>query len=345
MLDRLSRPAALALIVLLLAIAGWCLAAPKPRVVVATKATPYTDTQLYLDIVDRVADGTPYHRAATELQRQHNFPTRPFVTVRPPALATVAATLGWPVLRGVAFALLAAAVVAWFRALQPRLGAVQSGSMALALLIGGASLAQPRLLAMHEIWAGLFLTLALAAQFSAPRRWPLALLCAGCALALRELALPFVLLGAAFAMAEKQWRALAGWAALLALFAAYMVWHAAEISAFALPTDRASPSWEIGLRPAVALNAVIHSSILQTLSPPLERLLAALPLLGWLALPGRSGLFARAWFGGFALMLALFARADNFYWAEALLPAYFAGFALVPAALVQLFRGLSRPAR
>ena len=345
MLARLSRPAALALIAALLAIAGWCLAAPKPRVVVATTTTPYTDTQLYLDIAEQVATGTPYHRAATELQRAHNFPARPFVTVRPPALAQMAAAAGWPVLHGAALALLAAAVAAWFAALRPRTGTVQASAMALALLVGGASLTQPRLLAMHEIWTGLFLTLALAVQFGWPRRWPLALLCAACALSVRELALPFVLLCAAFAVAERQWRALAGWAALLAAFAAYMAWHAGEVAAFALPTDRTSPGWDIGLRPAVALNAVIHSSVLQTLSPPLERLLAALPMLGWLALPGRAGLFARLWFGGYALMLALFARADNFYWAEALLPAYFAGFALVPAALAQLWRAVSRPAR
>ncbi len=64
--------------------------------------------------------------------------------------------------------------------------------------------------------------------------------------------------------------------------------------------------------------------------------LAMLPLLGWLGLGGRLGLFATLWFAGFLTMVALFARPENFYWVQLTLPALFAGFAFVPRALADL---------
>ena len=63
---------------------------------------------------------------------------------------------------------------------------------------------------------------------------------------------------------------------------------------------------------------------------------AVLPLLGWLGLGGRLGLFATLWFAGFLTMVALFARPENFYWVQLTLPALFAGFAFVPRALADL---------
>jgi hypothetical protein len=70
--------------------------------------------------------------------------------------------------------------------------------------------------------------------------------------------------------------------------------------------------------------------------------LALLPLLGWIALGGRLGLFAALWFAGFALLMALAARPDNFYWVLMVLPAYGAGLAFVPRALADLVRAILR---
>ena len=64
--------------------------------------------------------------------------------------------------------------------------------------------------------------------------------------------------------------------------------------------------------------------------------LAILPLLGWLGLGRRLGLFATMWFTGFFTAMALFARPENFYWAQMVLPLYFAGFAFAPRALADL---------
>ncbi len=85
------------------------------------------------------------------------------------------------------------------------------------LLLGGAAAITPDAGLIHELMAGLLLTLALALYD--PARWWPALLMAGLALAVRELALPFVLLWLAFALIERRWREAAGVAALLLVFA------------------------------------------------------------------------------------------------------------------------------
>src|SRR5204862_73986 len=74
--------------------AAWCLSTPPGKI---SKAAPghYTDMRLYRDIVTEMQAGKGYYQAATDTQRAHHYPTRPFVTVREPALYVLAATQGW----------------------------------------------------------------------------------------------------------------------------------------------------------------------------------------------------------------------------------------------------------
>lgn len=66
---------------------------------------------------------------------------------------------------------------------------------------------------------------------------------------------------------------------------------------------------------------------------PLAIILALAPLAGWLDRAITHDGFAFAWFGGFAALVAIAARADNFYWAQVLLPAYLVGWVLLLAQL------------
>jgi hypothetical protein len=84
------------------------------------------------------------------------------------------------------------------------------------------------------------------------------------------------------------------------------------------------------------LAALARFSVMLYLPAWLAGPLALLPLLGWIGLGGRMGLFASLWFGGMLLALALFARPDNAYWIVLILPAYAAGLAFVPRALADL---------
>jgi hypothetical protein len=131
---------------------------------------------------------------------------------------------------------------------------------------------------------------------------------------IRELVLPFALLALAFAVVEKQWRAVAGWVGVLAVWGAFMAWHASQVNAQALPGDIASKGWH-GLQGLSGfLKAVIFTSTLQPLPLGVALLTATLPLLGWLR--GREGRFCILLVLGYALMIGLFSRADTFYWGD-----------------------------
>lgn len=54
---------------------------------------------------------------------------------------------------------------------------------------------------------------------------------------------------------------------------------------------------------------------------PLAIIFALAPLADWIDRAITPDGFAFAWLGGFAALVAIAARADNFYWAQVLLPA------------------------
>ena len=186
------------------------------------------------------------------------------------------------------------------------------------------------------------MALGLAAMVGAPRKWGLVLLPIAAGLFVRELVLPFVLLALVFAVAERQWRQVAGWLAVLAAFGVFMGFHAQEVAAQLRPGDITSPGWHAGQGFSAFLKAVIYTSVLQPLPLGLALLAAMLPMVGWLALPGRSGLFAVLFTGGLVVMISAFSRADTFYWGAIMLPWYFIGFALLPRALWQLQAAVRR---
>ncbi|HPB23413.1 MAG: hypothetical protein RL702_424 [Pseudomonadota bacterium] len=344
MFDRLPRLAALAVIVLFLSVSAWLLGAPGQTAAVA-KAGQYSDMQLYRDVVAAMREGAPYHRASAQLQREHGYPLKPFVTMRPPTLYVAAAKLGWPALQFAALLLVLANVLAWSKALPGSLARAERIGAAAGAALGGAAVLVPMLLGFTELWAGLLMSLALALRLARPERWGWTVGLVATALLLRELALPFALLAAAFALWERRWRELAAWGAVLAGFALFMAWHAGAVMAEVRPGDIASPGWSGGQGLRGVLMALANTSLWQNVPQPLAVVACLLPALGWGALCGRGGPFALLLLAGYALMLALFARADNFYWGFLLLPHWFAGYALVPRGIAQLWRAVSSPRR
>jgi len=357
-LPHLSRRAAALVLALLAAAMAWSMVAsgpadraqraPKP-VAAAKIAAPATsakparakgDLALYGRIAARVSAGEDYYAAAMDEQRHSNYPTKPFVAVRQPTLAWLQATLGVGGVRILEMGL-AAACLAALRWRLRGLVALPERLAAMVLLgFGGAAVQVPLAGLIHELWAGLWLTLALLIH-NEKRWWP-ALAAAGLALAVRELALPFVLLWLAFALAARRWREAAGIAALIALFAGGMALHGMAVEAGRLAGDPVSQGWNGLAGYGLPLMALRRLTGLAYLPIPLAAPLAILPLLGWLAIGGRLGLFAALWFAGLFTMIALFARPENFYWVQLALPAYGIGFAFAPRALAELWRAAAR---
>ena len=341
MLARLPRPCAILVAVLFLGAATWCLSTPPGKVSKAARGH-YTDMMLFRDIVTQMQAGKGYYPAATELQRAHHYPTRPFVTVREPTLYRAAAEAGWAWLNFAEKGLYGLVIAVWLFALPAPI--IWAEKLAAAGLIAAAGLAPIAisLTPMSEAWCGLLVTLALGLTLWRRVKWWVPVLVIAAALALRELALPFLLLAAAFAAWERRWKELAAWALVAVLFAGGLALHAAQVAEVQLPTDLHSPGWIGGLGPRAVLLALVNTTLLHLLPMQLALVIALLPALGWLALGGREGRFAVLLLGGYALMIALFSRSDNFYWGFLLLPAWFAGLALVPRAVIQLYGAITR---
>ncbi|PLK25629.1 hypothetical protein [Novosphingobium sp. TH158] len=351
MLRTLSPLQARLLIAFVLLFAGWCAAQtaqPAPQVVVTSSS--YSDIDLYHDIARQVSAGTPYHQAAHDLQRAHDYPTSPFVTIRLPTLAHVAAALGWPALQALLAAVLLLAVVQWYRLAATRangaggLAKAEPVLVALAILAGGMMVTQIGLVAMHDLWAGVLASAAMTLRGT--RRWPWALLLAGCAILIREIAVPFVFLALAFALLERRRGEALGWIGLLLVFAVAMWLHAEAVHAVLAPGDKQSLAWT-GLRGIAGVLAdLTDNSLLNRLPQPIAFALIPLALLGWAAAPRGTALFGLLHCLGMAAMIALFSRPDNFYWACLLLPAWFIGFAFLPRAVGELSQAaLARRAR
>ena len=344
MFARLSRPLALLVAALFLVTATWCLLTPPGKV---SRAAPgrYTDMMLYRDIVSAMQSGKGYYQAATDAQRAHHYPTRPFVTVREPTLYWLAAQLGWTWLNRIEIGLLIVVALTWVLALPPPINLAEKLTAAALIAVGGLAPIATSITPMSEAWCGLLLTLALGLTLWPRARWWMPVLVIAAALALRELALPFLLLAAAFALWERRWKELAAWTLVAVLFGLGMALHAAQVAQVVRPTDFLSPGWSGGLGLRGVLLAVVNTTLLHLLPHRLALVIALLPVLGWGALDGRGGRFAVLLLGGYALMIALFSRADNFYWGFLLLPAWIAGLALVPRGVGQLARAIIRPAR
>jgi hypothetical protein len=85
---------------------------------------------------------------------------------------------------------------------------------------------------------------------------------------------------------------------------------------------------------------VISSSILYKLPAPIAAALVLLPLVGWAGWKSPLGTFYTLLLIGYGVLFMAAGRANNFYWALVVTPAWFVGFAFLPMALRSLLAGV-----
>lgn len=295
------------------------------------------DLAIYDHAAQRIAAGESYYAFIADEHRAANYPLKPGVAVRLPTLAYLTAWLGPAGSRVAAFVLLAAVIAAWWRKLGESPVWRRWRHFACALLFAGCSLAlTSEYLVLHEMWAGMLL--ALSFGLHRPGRWWGALLAAGLALAIREHALPFVLLMGAVAAWRREWKEAAAWAALTLLFAAGLAWHMHTVAGLLRPEDPVSDSWWAFRGLSGWTSNVVLSGLLRFLWKPLAAALVMLMVLGWAGWKSPSGTFGTLLFLGYGLMFMIAGRVDNFYWGAVIAPTMFIGLVFAPRALLSLTR-------
>jgi hypothetical protein len=304
-----------------------------------------SDTELYEQIIIRVARGENYYAAATHEQRSYDYPTQPFATVRLPTLAVASATIGNQARNLLAGLLAFAVVLIWYRRVSGVIpNPLRRFPTALLALTGFVIFIVPRCLELHDIWAGALIALSIGI-YRAEKYWP-AVLAAAAALAIREHAVPFIMLMGTVAFWERRWREGAVWTAIVAIFAAVLYAHASAVQAHVLPGDLTSQGWVRFGGITTAINALTETSGLLALLPrSVMPLIFPFAIFGWLSWKSEIGLRVSLYILGYCLMLALFGREDNFYWAFLIAPLVLIGLVFVPRALHDLvanMRGVAR---
>lgn len=331
--------ALIAALVVLLAAACWSPAsAPAPKL--RTSAAQQSDLQLYRDIIAGVEAGGDYYDVAAQELRQGNYPLKPFFTFRLPTHATVYAAAGERAMIMVVWLLCAGLMLSWWVKLRPLLP-LPYLAVFMALLAGGlGGLLQPMTGLFHESWSALLLALMIAIH-RPERAWP-AIVAGGAALMIRELALPIILAMGGLALLERRWKEAAGWAAVVTLFAIYIALHAHWVSGVVLPNDPPSPGWSKMNGLQFALKSIAKVTFGIRLPDALAAALLILSLFGWASVRAGWALRAAILLAGYGTMVALFARADTFYWALIAAPLAFAGLAFLPKVFADLAEAVRR---
>lgn len=302
------------------------------------------DLKLYDDVIARLRRGENYYAVIAEEHRRHRYPLHPGFAVRLPTLAMIEAALPPAALVPLAVLLTGAVLLAWWRRLAEEPGGRDIRLMAMAALALGVSVGTTRyFFVLHELWAGQLLALSLGLHRPGQEpghegRWVGAWLAAAAALAIREHALPFVLLMAAYALWHRRWREGAAWVVLAGLFVAAMAVHLHLVAGLVRPDDPPSASW-LSLRGLGGwLSLVVLSSNLRWLPGAVAGPIVMLALLGWSGWRSALGSFATLLYLGYGVAFMIAGRPDNFYWGMMVAPAMLTGLAALPMALSGLVR-------
>jgi len=295
-----------------------------------------TDLRLYERIAERVDAGESYYAVAVEEQRARNFPVNPGLAVRLPTLAYMTAWFEPWGMAALGAVLAVLTLVAWWVRLHDESGGNERRIYILLLLVIGAGVGfKPQYLALHEVWAGILIALSLGLH--RPRLWLLPLLAAALALAIREHALPYVLLMGTLAWARGHRKEAMAWGALVLAFGIVLAAHLAMVADVTSAADPASPSWFAWRGLGGWTANIVISSPLQLLPGWLAAMLVIVPLIGWAGWRSDLGATGLLLCAGYGVMFMIAGRDNNFYWALVVMPIWFVGLAFVPRALTSLW--------
>jgi hypothetical protein len=272
------------------------------------------DLSCYRQIVERVHNGEGYYPAAYEELTRRGYPTQSVFNWRLPFLAWAMGHMPHLMLaRMIALLLSFIPLWIWFELGRDEMPFPMRAAGCLLLLGGPIYGFLDDLYFAHEFWCGILISLSI---FSYAKGWRWFALGSGlAALAIRELALPFVMVMLVLSCAEKKYRETAAWLVGVLAFCGVMVLHSIQIDAVAGHAQTASvhPWVTFGGWKFVLGTASMHPYLF--LLPPWVTAVfvpaAMLGLLGWNDVLGKR----LAWtVAGYVILFMFIGQSFNLYW-------------------------------
>lgn len=299
----------------------------------------YSDGKLYLDVADRVRHGDNFYAVTTQLQREHEYPVRPALTVRTPTLAFLTAAVGGEQGMRIAIGVLIAAVMVAGLWRLERLAANrwEFWSAVLLLAAGAGHVLKGELVVLHEAWAGLLIVLSLLVWRS--DRFGPAVALGALAVLVREFALAYLLVMFTMALIGRARKEAWAWGTAVLACVAVLAGHVVAVAHYTGAGDPESPGWWTTGGWAFAMRTVYNT----TLITPYEATAVLIPfaLLGWLSMRDPIGLRVAGLSAGFLVAFTVLGRPENYYWGYVYSTPLLIGLAYAPAALIALAKRLS----
>jgi hypothetical protein len=305
-----------------------------------------TDTALYEAIIMRVHDGENYYSAAATEQLERDYPLRPPMTMREPTLAYAASALGGvDHLRLALIALGAAAGLSMLVRLEKTSSgrSMWWGAAALTAALG-AGLFVRQYVVIHEVWASMFMLLSLTIRASRSNRSNRASIAFGfAAVAIREIAFPFVVVMGILAWRESRIREFRGWIVAASVFLVGYSLHYWQVLSHTSSDDPHSQGWVTFGGWRFVLNTVRDSSLLSHVPVWVTAVVVPLALVGWASRKGGFPTRVFALLVTFMVTFMVIGRPENWYWGLLYVVFVGAGIAFAPSALWTLGRSIARP--
>lgn len=304
---------------------------------VAPRNAGESDLILYETITDGIRHGGNYYAVvARELRSRPGYPLRPFLTFRLPTLAVLQAALPPVAIFALMLLLAMGVTLAWGVRIIEALP--QPAPRAIAALMLGAGLftfVQPALQASHEIWAALLIALSLALR--RPGRWVEAVAIATMAMLIRETAALYVIMMMGIAWLEGHRREAIGWGVSLGVLAAAIAAHAWAVAQVTGPLDPVSDGWSGMNGFWFFVMTIRHATMLEAFPYTVAVPVVVVAMLGWTAWRSPLALRMAATIAIYAVLIAGFARLNNFYWGLMVAPVFLVGLAFAPDGLRDLW--------
>ncbi len=339
------RQACIALLgALLLAIVGVAVTLSPARSGSAHKAPDDIpgDVALYQAEIARMRSGEGYYQAAAAELRERGYPTASLFNWRTPLPMWLIARLpepGGKVLVG----LLAVLLIGCGARLLAREGGLAQGALGGILLFGAVMpVFLDDLYAMPVLWSGLLIGLSVCAYGHG--RWGWGVATGIAALFCRDLAGPYCLAAAAWAVWRRRWAEALAWLAALAAYGVFFALHALTVAALVRPGDIAHEQGWLRLGGLAFVISLVQVNAYLLISPQWLSALylpaALLGLAGW-----RSPLGGHAQ-AALCLYLAVFAvvgQPFNQYWGSLIAPLLALAAARFPAVARQVMTACAQP--